>query len=230
MALLNATRGSHRGLLLVAAALIAACSAAPAATTPGPAGVPSSGNAPSSPAGASPGQVATDEAAGRLRSVSLGDPATLAALEQIRFSPAGADAAATILASGASGDLLWAATWVYASSGSDPGVLGPLLANADPSIRAIAAAGLVGRGDQRGFEPLVALLGESGVLAGSAPPSLLWEFAGDVLERYTGAGLGPTLTASDAERVSAAQAWREWLGSNGPRLAFDTTTHRWSAR
>jgi hypothetical protein len=205
--------------------LVAACSSGPATSTDQPAG--SSGSTLASGAPADAGSV--EAASSVLKAAKLADGESLGALEGIRFTSAGTQAAAALLGSGATGDALWAATYVYASSGADPAPLRALLTdpNASSTVRAMAAAGLVGAGDTSGFEPLIASLGGSDQMDGAEPAGAVWEFAGNVLERYTHTGLGPTLTATDAERATIQATWTTWLATNKARLHFDATTHLW---
>jgi hypothetical protein len=205
---------------LAALLVMAACSSAPA-----PAG---SGSA----QGSQPGSAdsATVAAATTiLQAANLADAGSLGALEGIRFTDAGTQAAANLLKAGATGDALWAATYVYGSSGADPGPLKPIAidASATPTVRAMAAAGLLGAGDIAGFDPLVVALGGSDEMDGADPAGTIWEFAGDVLERYTHTGLGPTLAASDAERVTIQATWKTWLDTNKAHLHFDSASHLW---
>jgi hypothetical protein len=164
-----------------------------------------------------------------LQAAHLADAGSLGALESIRFTDAGTQAAASLLKAGASGDALWAATYVYGSSGADPAPLKPIAVdtNASPTVRAMAAAGLLGGGDVAGFDPLIAALGGPDQMEGADPAGTIWEFAGDVLERYTHTGIGPTLAASDAERVTIQATWKTWLDANKAHLHFDTASHLW---
>jgi hypothetical protein len=198
--------------------LLAACSSAPADS-------PAGSGAPRASADA-----ATIEAASSvLKAVRLSDADSLAALQGVRLTTAGTEAAAGLLRSGATGDTLWAATYVYASVGDDPALLRSIATSttASPSIRAMAAAGLVGRGDLAGFDPLIAALGGSDAMDGSEPAGAIWEFAADVLERYTHTGFGPTLAASEAERATIQAQWKTWLDANRAHLRFDPSSKLW---
>jgi hypothetical protein len=215
--------------LVLVAWLLAACSAAPAPATNrsveptlGASGVPLAGT-PSTTAGGLAAATAI------LTGARLTDAASLGALEGIRFTTLGADAAAALLASGASGDALWAATYVYGSSGSDPAPLRAVAtdAAATPTIRAMAGAGLLGRGDVAGFEPLITSLSAADEMDGGEPAGAVWEFAADVLERYTDKALGPTLAASADDRARIQASWRSWLEANRATLRFDPAAQLW---
>ena len=111
--------------------LIAACAASTPTLVPGGSpGAPSPGPTQGS---TGPSAADVDAASSLLSSVRLDGPDSLAALEGVRLTPAGAAAAADLLASGATGDALWAATYVYASSGDDPA---PLKAIASDRVQA----------------------------------------------------------------------------------------------
>ena len=222
-----ASHRSTRWLALAASlgvvVLLAACTSAPT----GSIGVtPSPGSASVAPDG-----TAVAAATVILQATRLGDPDTIAALEGIRLTPAGTAAAGAILKAGASGDALWAATFVYASGSGDPALLRPLAvdATASPSVRAMAAAGLVGGGDIAGFDPLIAALAGSDDMDGAEPAGKVWEFASDVLERYTHRGVGPALTASDAERTAIQGQWQQWFTTNKALLHFDAAARLWAA-
>jgi hypothetical protein len=203
--------------------LVAACNATPAPSPSGSSGVGPSG----SPTGQ--GADAVRAATTILNAAKLHVDASMGAVVGIRYTAAGTEAAAAVLASGATGDQLWAATYVYASSGTDLGPLRKLMADAtaSASVRAMAAAALVGNGDTAGFEPLIAALGSPDELDGSEPAGTIWEFAADVLERYTQTGFGPTLTATDAERSTIQGRWTAWLEANRAKLRFDAAAHLW---
>jgi len=204
--------------------LAAGCSSAP-----GPAS--SSGNGPSAATGAGADAGSVAAASTVLKAVHLADPASLAALQGVRLTAAGTQAAADLLKAGASGDVLWAATYVYGSASGDPAPLKPIATdpNATATIRAMAAAGLVGGGDVAGFDPLIAALSGTDRMDGAEPAGAVWEFAADVLQRYTKQGFGPLLTATDAERITIAAEWKTWLDANRAKLHFDATTQLWAA-
>ncbi len=161
----------------------------------------------------------------------LSDPASLSAVDAIRFSPEGVAAASQALDSGASGDALWAAVWVYGtSSDGDPAAVLPVLKDGDASIRVMAAAALVAWGEPEGFEVLVAELENTEPLAGSEPPRPVWEFALTTLERYTADH--PTSVPAEAKESDLAVAhteWSAWLDAHGSELSFDGDAAVWRA-
>ena len=167
-----------------------------------------------------------------LTAVRLDSGDSLAAIEGVRLTPAGARAAADLLASGATGDALWAATYVYASAGDDPEPLRSIATStgASPTVRAMAAAGLVGRGEVAGFEPLIAALSASDPMDGTEPAGTTSEFAADVLERYAGTGFGPPLDATEDQRAASQAKWAAWLEANRASLRFDSPSSSWLTR
>lgn len=202
--------------------LVGACSSAPAPST-------SATGSAGPPVGSTPTSGGVAAAAAILNAARVADPDSLAALEGIRFSAEGTQAAADLLRAGATGDALWAATYVYGSSGSDPAPLRAVATDASTTatIRAMAAAGLLGRGDVAGFEPLITGLTGNDQMDGAEPAGTVWEFAAQVLERYTHQGFGPTLVASDAERTTIQARWKSWLDANRATLRFDAASKLW---
>ncbi|HUQ43085.1 MAG TPA: hypothetical protein VM451_01550 [Candidatus Limnocylindria bacterium] len=222
---------------MLAAVVLTACSAAPSESP----AAPGASTAPVGSSGAigtggpgGPGGPGIEAATTLLNAATLADPGSLDALEGIRFTQTGTAAAASVITAGASGDALWAATYVYASaagSASDPA---PLLAVAEnaaasPSTRAMAGAGLLAAGRSEGFEPLVAALGSPAAMDGSEPRTTTWEFAASVLERYTAAGFPEPANGDEAERTALASQWTAWLATNASHLRFDPATQLWVA-
>jgi len=158
----------------------------------------------------------------------LSDPATIAAVEKIRFTDGGVQAAREAIEAGADGDPLWAATWVYATSGTNPAPLQPLLQNGDPSIRVMAAAALVSLGEPAAFDVLVSAVATGEPLRGSFPPQSISAFATFTLSRYTGVDLGNTENASAAAIKKASDDWTAWLAQNRDDLTFDAAAKTWS--
>jgi len=188
----------------------------------------SASGAPASPvltvAGAAePQEVAA--AAAVIAGAELARTETIDAVDAVRFTDAGVEAAADALAVGATGDALWAATWIYASGASDPAPLLPLLTAGDPSVRAMAASGLLARGVRDAAAPLVALVGSEEPLRGSDPPLLVGDYAAASLTRFVS---GPTVAAG-AARADAAASWSAWLTENESIMIYDDDTGRWSA-
>ena len=172
---------------------------------------------------------AADVAAARqlIEASDLADPQTLNAIEGIRFTPAGEEASRGILASSPSGDILWAATWVYASSGTDAAPLIPLLENGDPSIRAMAAAALLALGERSAFAVLGAALSAGDHLRASKPPRSIGAFVVFTLSRYVQAADAPASPASQAELAAAEASWSAWLQAHASVLEFDALSGTW---
>ena len=163
-----------------------------------------------------------------IEAADLGNDVTINAIEGVRFTPAGEEAARAVLASSASGDALWAATWVYASSAADPAPLGPLLNNADASIRAMAASALVALGEDSGFAVLAASVSDADRLRGSVPPLAIGSFALSTLSRYVAAVGVPAEPATEADLAAAAANWAAWLREHENQLTFDATSGTWN--
>jgi hypothetical protein len=160
-----------------------------------------------------------------IAATDLADPASLQALDAVGMTDAGVVAAAEALASGATGDALWAATWIYAGGGIDPAPLEPLLTADDATVRAMAAASLLAQGVRAAAGPLVALSGSEEPVRGARPPLLLGAFAASTLARYVS---GPEL-ADGTSLADAAAAWSAWMSQHGASMTYDDGTGRWSA-
>jgi len=160
-----------------------------------------------------------------IEAADIADPETMDVVINARLEDGAADAATSALASGVTGDQLWAATWIYAGTGTDAEVLRPLLTNDDPTVTAIAAATLASWGDADGLPVLVDLLGEDSELYAANPPQTVSDFARYSLGRYVE---GPEI-AADAEPAAIADAWGTWMQTNGPTLTFDEESGIWSA-
>jgi len=143
--------------------------------------------------------------------------------------PAVVAAAADALSADATGWTKWAATFVWANAGDSVEPLMRLLADADPAIRLMAAAGVLGRGRVEGFDPLIAALDDTSVLGGSEPPVMAWTFATNMLVSLTGeATNGPPFDADTGQRQAAKLKWTAWLAAHRGALKFDSTSGRWT--
>lgn len=214
--------------VLALAALASAC-AGPVPEAPPQASTQESVEAPSASiavtesapteAGQSPcsGDAPADEVA-RARALidaaDISDSATIDALENVRFSAAGTLAACQALQKGVLGDSLWAATWLYVSYGTDPAPLVAVVANNDPTIKVLAAAGLASLGRVDGLNALVESIGVDAGLRGSLPPVTVSEFALVTLTRYTG-----------LDQVKTE--WTSWLQENRDHLSYDAEQQLW---
>lgn len=203
----------------------AAASAAPPATTARPTTAPTGASATSASQAVLADPVEVAKAAAIIAAADPGRPETLDAVDAVRFTDAGVEAAADALGQGATGDAQWAATWIYASGGVDPAPLQPMLAAEDPSVRAIAASGLLARGVRGAAEALAELASSDAPLRGSEPPMAVGDFAAATLARFVA---GPSV-AGGASRTDAAAAWSAWLAQHGSALAYDAEAVRWSA-
>jgi hypothetical protein len=159
-----------------------------------------------------------------LAAVDAADPATVEPLLEIQYTDEGADAAAAAIANGATGDQLWAATWVYATSGIDPSVLVPVFSADDPSTRVLAAAGALALGEASAGPVLVDLLLDPTDLRDSEPPVAVGDFAAYTLGRFVA---GPDLTAATTPDAVAG-AWEQWWAEH-EALVFDPPTRMWSS-
>ena len=172
---------------------------------------------PVDPAAVSAARTAIDAA-------NLADEATLEAISAVRVTDAGVEAAAQAIRGDASGDALWAATWIYTGHGVEPDVLAPLLANPDPSIRAMAATTLLAWGRLEAVRVAIDLIPEQGNVRGSEPPLSLSDFARGALDRE----IQDPPIGLDAAPADAAAAWTTWIAANEAALRFDPATGLWS--
>jgi hypothetical protein len=199
----------------------------PPAATPAPAPVSTEGRTDASqPATTAPASGPTDaevKAAGAVISAAAIGSAGASALDAVRFTDAGKAAAEQAIATGATGAELWAATWVYTSTASDPAPLVPLFAAPDLSTRALAAAGALSFGERAAAPVLVGLLSDGEQLAGSKPPLTIGQFAASTLTRYIDA---PEIRA-DAAPSDLVAPWTAWLAGPGAGLKFDPESGRW---
>ena len=173
-------------------------------------------------------EVSTEDAKAAIDAAAFADSDSLEQLGPMAFTEEGPAAAAEVLAGTPEGAAKWAAVYVYANGGDDPEVLEPYLADADPSVRTLAASGVVTMGDTAGISVLVELLTVNDTLAGSAPAQRVWEVAAANLLAIPSGGLGPLPDADDATRAAVQQAWRDWFAANGARLTFDADELTWS--
>jgi hypothetical protein len=188
---------------------------------PTPSGPPTTGS------GGTPSAQEVAIALAVIDAVDLSDEHSVKALVDIQPTSAAVVAASQRLAAGASGDALWAATYVYAEAGTDPEPLLKLTASADPTISVLAAAGLASLGRTEGLAGLVASVSSDAFLRGSHPPATVARFAAVSLARYT-ADAVPSAPATTAdEQAQLAAAWGAWLTDNRARLAFDAVQRIW---
>jgi hypothetical protein len=167
-----------------------------------------------------------DAARAAIDSADITDLGSIEALSAIRFTHEGAAAAAQAIRSGATGDSLWAATWIYGASGDDPSVLLPLLSSQDRTIQALAAAPLLAWGHKEAAALLVTLLSVDGIVHGSEPPVSIAAFADSTLDRFVD---GPTLSSAATSEDRAA-AWSSWFATNEASMQFDVDTATWRSR
>ena len=211
----------------------AACGSAAAPSTPpaeaSGAAVSQSPDGSMSPRPASIGGPEVVAAASAIDAAKTGDPVSMGTLQSLRFTDTGTQAARQRIEAGATGDALWAATWLYATAGTDPAPLVPLLTNEDSTIRVMAAAALMALGSEDGFDVLVDAISSDDQLRGSEPPTTVARFAARTLDRYTDAGLsGPAGTP--AEKAESARRWSAWLEASHSSLRFDAETGMWASR
>ena len=215
------------------AALAAACGDAttPAGSNPASASASQASGPSTAPgSGACSGDAPAEDVAaavGLIDGANLDEASTISPIQNIRFTPAGTLAACRRLAEGVSGDALWAAAWVYATGGTDPAPLLPLLANDDPTIRSIAGAGVASMGRPEGLDALAELISVDVGLRGSRPPVTVPRYAAAILARLIESGVGDVSTGSPEERVAAKAAWTSWLETNRSRLTFDAEQLGW---
>lgn len=191
--------------------------------TPHPSRQAQHSTGPASPAGLSVARIEHD-----INAAHLARPASLDVLDRDAGSQNGAAAARAVLTGRPSGDAIWAATYVYLGSGTDPAPMHRLLADRHLDVRAMAAAGSVTNGDAAGFPVLVDLLGHAAIMRGSEPPEALWQFAAVSLVRVTGiANLGPASDAGPAQLTAARHRWRVWWSAHRSTLHWDAGQQLW---
>lgn len=220
-------RRSGAASVFLAAALVAsvtACSGGDDSVSSGDPGVGDGDVAVTTGEGSGPVSGDPEVVAARqaIDQIDLADPVSLEAVDAIVFTDASVLAAAAALDEGVSGGALWAATYLYASGGSDPAVLEPFLEDPDPTVRAMAAAAVLSWGSASGAAVLVDLIADDRFMAGAHPPRTLSAFALATLARFIAGPDVPDGTESGA----AADLWRSWLEEHGGRLAFHDG--RWS--
>jgi hypothetical protein len=163
----------------------------------------------------------------------LADLASEATIDEIggtlRFTRAGEEAARQTLVSSTNTNALWAALWVYASAGTDPEPLRPLLTNSDPSLRAMAAAILVSLGDAQGFDELRKALTDESSLLGAHPPRSIQTYVLGILSQYISADGMPAEPATEEGLPAAATDWSTWMEQHAFNMQFEPSSGTWSA-
>ena len=165
-----------------------------------------------------------------IESADLADETSLDEIGGLRFTPAGARAAADVLASSSDDNAIWAAIWVYGSSGRDPAPLRRHLDSADASIAAMAAATVVAFGDAGGFVALARSLTSADQLRGSRPPLTISDYAKTTLRRYVPTILDQSPPDPTATPAAQAAQWAAWLDAHAASLAFDDASGTWTVR
>jgi hypothetical protein len=162
-----------------------------------------------------------------IESADLADETTLDAIGTIRFTVAGAQAAAEVLASSDDDDVIWAAIWVYASSGRDASPLRRHMDSSDPTIATMAGATLVAFGERSGFATLERSLGTTEQLRGSRPPQMISDYAATTLLRYVPSIAEASPLDGMVTPAMAAAQWATWLRDHGEGLSFDASSGTW---
>ena len=165
----------------------------------------------------------------RIEAIKLDDVNAIDDVDECRFIDGGAQAASDVLAAGGSRDQLWAAVWVYGSSGTDPAPLRPMLSNADASIRVMAAAALVRLGDSTGLAELETALADPDYVVGSYPPLTVAAFAELTLSRYVSGVDAPNGPSATSDTGALVSAWQAWLADHRACLVFDASKGEWAA-
>ncbi len=171
---------------------------------------------------------AVKDPAGLLASVDLGESDTLLPLGDAIGDAGLLAAAEKALADAADGDLKWAATWVVVNSFGDADLLVPLAADADLTIRVMAATGLLAQGRIEGFDPLINALTNEEFLIGRYPPEPAWSAATLALVRWTAVSdNGPPFDANTDQLAAAQARWQAWFVNHQQSLHFDTNEGIW---
>jgi hypothetical protein len=219
-----------RPRFLIALLLVASCTPSESAATP-TAGATTDPPSTTIVDNASVTTLAPGEGANVIEEFSFDDAEAVYLLVDHRSDPEVVAAAEGALAAGASGDQLWAATYVWSNEGTDPEPLVALLADQESAIRYMAATGLIARGRIEGFSPLIAALTDESVLAGFEPAGPVWAAATTALVRFTAISAhGPPWDADTARLQLAQDRWQTWLQANQSQLFFDAVDLIWSTR
>ena len=213
------------GLVAVITTILLGCSTSPnASTTPsGPAGEsPSATDGPAKSREPGP-----DNCRERIEAADLLNTEAMDAIDACRFTVEGFHAARDVLAAGGSDDVIWAAIWVYATGAYDPAPLRPILSRESPTLRVLAAAGLVALGDASGFDVLAASATNADDLSGSHPSISIREFVVGTFYRYVAADGAPGRWTTYEEFLTVDKRWADWVTANAARMAFDPDTGQW---
>lgn len=169
-----------------------------------------------------------EDPGGLLASIDLAESDTLLPLGDAIGDPGLLAAAEQALTGAADGDLKWAATWVVVNSFGDADLLVPLAADADLTIRVMAATGLLAQGRIEGFEPLINALTNEELLTGRYPPEPAWSAATLALVRWTAVSdNGPPFDANADQLAAAQERWRAWFVDHQQSLRFDANEGIW---
>ncbi len=217
------------------ASIVVGCESAPSPT--GPSGAPSvsavassSQGVPLASDGTGPPATGGDAVAAARSTIQAADPTdatTLDAVDTIRFTKAGVDAAREILETSDDPGALWAALWVYGSGASDPAPIRRLVTHADPTIATLAGATLVGFGDASGFPALARALADDGWLAGAHPARKVADFATTTLLAEIDPNATAPFPADDTAPAAYATAWTAWLDAHAAALVYEPASARW---
>ena len=163
-----------------------------------------------------------------IRAADLADDSSIDVVAECRFTLVGLEAAREALAAGGTRDQLWAAVWLYATSGTDPEPLLPMLGAEDASIRVMAAAALLRLGEPGALEVLGAAVTDADTLLGSLPPLTISAYVQTNLGRFVVTGGTLPSPGTQVDPVTSAEAWRAWLDDHADQLRYDAATGEWS--
>ena len=166
----------------------------------------------------------------RIEAADLLDPEAMDSIAACRFTVEGFHESRDVLAAGGSDDVMWAAIWLYAPGASDPAPLRPILDREDPTLRVLAAAGLVALGDASGFNVLAASATNTENFSGSHPPISIREFVVGTFFRYVAADGAPGRWTTYEEYLSIDKRWGEWVTAHAGDMTFDSDTGQWVLR
>lgn len=232
--MLDCRRAAGRGLILfgvsiLLSSIVVACGSPTPSTPVAVTANPSAGASlavetqpPSSFAASTPSAADEQQAADLIAHANSSDPSSLDAIEgQLLYTAAGGEAARAALDTGVSGDQLWAALWVYGTTGADPAPVVRYMSDSDPTISALASADDAEMGDVSGFDQLSQLLNDQEAMANAEPPESISEFVVNALASDIVAQSAPS-DGGDASQ------WSDWLSTNRAQLTFDAQTGEWT--
>jgi len=152
------------------------------------------------------------------------DAAFLDLAEAMTEDPLGVEATALGRLDDPNPEVRLMAVYALAETASTPAGLRALrqeLDAEDPTERALAAEGLLRRGESQALPVLIGLLDDETPLRGAEPPVDMWGFASELLLRYTDRDFGLSTAESIAAASEAKPAWEQWWQSSAETIEWN---------